>query len=235
MQKLSQSILKKIKNSHLKPRARWQFRLRDTVLWILAVVAVILAGIFIAGLIQDLIKAEWDIMHRYPGGKLGFIRQAISITWLIGIVAVVALAFVFFRKTKRGYRYGVFALAGIILTASLVLGASLIPTKIPEQMRDLRMQHLPERFNEERWLNPKEGFLIGEIIEIEDKLFILSALDQKVWEVGIEQAVIPPRLKLKVEELVRVVGKQTGEDTFQAEFVKPGIPPKFLRKLKMQN
>ena len=230
MNKLSKSVLNKIKSKHLKPRAHWQFVLKNIVLWGLVVVAVVAAGVFVASLIQELLEAEWDIAHRYPGGPLNFFRQAISVTWLIAIVATIALAFVFFRKTKRGYRYGVSALAGIILVASIVLGTSLAPTKIPEKFREFEMQNFGRRFDEQRWQAPEEGLLIGDIVEVGDELLVLSARDQKIWKVDISEAMVPPFLQMLEGENVRVIGEQTGEDSFRADFVKPGTPPNFSER-----
>lgn len=232
MNKFSKSILEKIKTEHLKPKARWQFVLKNIVLWSLAIVAVVAAGVFIASFIQDLLEAEWDIAHRYPGGQFHFLRQAISTTWLIAIAAVIALAFVFFRKTKRGYRYGVFVLAGIIFTSSVVLGTSLVPTKIPEKVRDFKAQKFGRNFDEQRWQNPQEGFLLGDIIEIEGQIFILSALDKKVWKVDALGSKMPPDFDLKQGDRVRVIGEKSGEDTFRADFVKPEKPSRFLRRDK---
>jgi hypothetical protein len=236
MDKLSKHILDKIKHEHSKPRAKWVFQARNVVFWVLAGVAVILAGLFLAGLLLDAFEAEWEIAGRYPGGYPNFLLHTFSWVWLFGIAAAVAAAYVVLRKTKRGYRYGILALSGVILVMSFAFGAALLGTPAPEKARDLRLE-LHKPMAEKLWQNPEKGLLVGVIVEFKGKLIILSAIDQSHWEVDVSSAHIAPMLKLREGEEIKVIGRSEKEGEFRAEFVYPAKPPRvkeFLRKKMMK-
>lgn len=233
MNKFSQSILERIKAEHRKPKARWIYLVYNISLWGFSLIAIFALGIFLAGLFLDISEAEWEIAGKYPGGLPSFLIQTFSWVWLAGIAAAVASAYVLMRKTKRGYRYGVLALAGVVFVASLTIGGALIFTPIPDAAQDLRWQrfHLPPP--DELWQAPKAGLLLGEIIEAHEKLIIVNAIDQSRWEVDIAKAKIPPMLELKLGLRIRALGKDQGENQFLADFVLPADPrtmPKFMRK-----
>ncbi len=230
MLKLSEKILEKIKSEKISPRDKWIFLAKNCGVWLLAILGVVLAGVFTGNFVSDLLLAEWDIFPRFPGGRINFLANAISVFLLAGIFATFVFAFFFFRKTKRGYRVGILVLAGMILVASAVGGISLFFTPLPLKFHEFRLQHFPPRFDSQKWMNPSEGFLFGEILEIGEKILILNALDNSVWEVDISEARIPPFLELKEKLKVRVIGEQIRDGEFRADFVKPGNPARNFTK-----
>jgi hypothetical protein len=232
MSKLTQSILAKIKEEKITPRAKAWFQTKNALVWGLAVIALILCGVLLASLMRELLEAEWEVASRWPGGGFRFIQEAISLISLVGIFAAFVIGFVFFRHTKRGYRYGVFMVGGVILVASLVLAFSLIPTEIPEKLRDFRENQLGiQPFDETPWKNPEAGFLIGTIQQSEDTLLILNALDNTIWQVGIGDADIAPMVKLQVGEEIRALGEKTGKDTFEADVILPRQPMRMMHNM----
>jgi hypothetical protein len=225
MSKLTKSILATIEKKKLTPHTKAWFQTKNSLVWGLVVLTIILAGVLLAGLIRELLEAEWEIASRYPGGSFRFIREAVSFLWLAGILSAFAMSFVFFRQTKRGYRYGVFGLGGVLIVASLALASSLIPTDIPGDLRDFREKQLGiPPFDEAQWLNPEEGFLIGKIQQSQNALLILNTLDKSLWEVGIGDAKIAPMMRLVIGEEIRAMGEKTGENSFEAEIVMPCHP-----------
>ncbi|MBU1089709.1 hypothetical protein KKF38_02870 [Patescibacteria group bacterium] len=232
MQKFSKKILAEIKKQKIEPRSRLIFLARNYGVWLLAILGIALSGIFLGNLISDLLLAEWDIFPNFPGGRINFLANAISIFWLAGIIAAFVFAFFLLRKTKRGYRIGILTLASVILIASATGGISLLFTPLPPKFRELRMQHFPPRFDEREWQNSAEGFLFGEIVEVKEKMFLLNALDHSIWEVDISKAQIPPFLELKEKLKVRVIGEQIRDGEFRADFVKPENPREILQKIR---
>lgn len=228
--KLSKNVLAKIKKDNISPREKWIFLAKNYGMWALAVVGIILAGIFVGNVIHEVMLGEWDIMHRFPGGQAHFLLQAIPFLWLLGLMAAFAFAYFLLRKTKRGYRFGMLAISGGIFVVSSVFGVALLSTPLPPKLREVRMEHFPPRFEQQRWMNPEQGFLFGEILSVDDQLFLLNAIDESVWEVDISEARIPPHLELDESLRVRVIGEDLGENTFLAEFVKEGD----LREMKLK-
>lgn len=236
MSKLTKSILETIKEKKITPKTKAWFQTKNSLVWVLAGLAILLAGVLFAALIRELLEAEWEIASRYPGGSFRFICEAVSFLWLAGIASAFAMSFVFFRHTKRGYRYGVFGVGGVLLVASLVLASSLIPTNIPGGLRDFREKQLGiPPFDEAQWLNPEEGFLIGKIQQAQDTLLILNALDKKLWEVGIGDAKIFPMMHFQIGEEIRAMGEKTGDASFEAEIVMPCHPQHRMMFFQREN
>ncbi|MFH1375408.1 MAG: hypothetical protein ABIH35_01925 [Patescibacteria group bacterium] len=231
MQKLSKQVLAKIKSEKISPKEKWTFLVRNYGIWVLAVLALILAGVFVGNAIHDLSFGEWGIMHRFPGGRWHFLRHALPLLWLVGITAAFIFAFALLRKTKRGYRYGTLVIAGVTLLTSVIGGLALLRTPLPRQILDFRMEHFPREFIKTEWMNPEEGLIFGEIIETGETILILNALDSSLWEVDISEALTPPFLELELGVDVRVIGEKIGEGKFKAEFVRPGDPRKILQKM----
>lgn len=235
MSQYSQKILAKIKSQKIAPRARWIFLAKNFGIWSLAVLAIIFAGIFLGNFVVDLISAEWEIFHRFPGGPVKFFRETISVFWLVGLVAAFIFAFFLFRKTRRGYRFGALALAGILLVASFAGGASLLSTPFPGQFREIHSKNFPPHFESKNWMNPDAGFIFGEIIELGETILILDSVDDSIWSVNFSAAKIAPRVELRLGERVRAVGARVDDENFTAEFIQPGEPrrsemPRFLRR-----
>ncbi|MCK5472146.1 hypothetical protein KAI54_03085 [Candidatus Gracilibacteria bacterium] len=230
MPELSKKILDKIKSEKISPREKWVFLAKNYGVWLLVIFGIVLAGIFVGNFVSDLLLAEWDIFPRFPGGRINFLANAISVFLLAGIFAASVFTFFFFRKTKRGYRVGILALAGMILVMSAVGGISLLSTPLPLKFHEIRLQHFPPHLDPQKWMNPSEGFLFGEILEIGEKILILNAFDNLMWEVDVSDARIPPFLELKEELKVRVIGEQIRDGEFRADFVKSGNPRRDFTK-----
>lgn len=224
MPNLSEKILDKIKSEKISPREKWIFLAKNYGIWVLAILGILLAGIFTGNLIHEFAMEEWDIAHHFPGGRANFLFHAIPFLWLFGIASTFAFAFFLLRKTKKGYKFGILAISGVIFIASGVCGVALLSTPLPPKFREFRMQNFPPPFEASEWNNPSEGLLLGEIIEIGEKILILDAFDESIWEVDISDAKIPPVLELIVGMKIRVIGEKISDGKFEAEFIKPEKP-----------
>jgi len=234
MNNLSKKILAKIESQKISPRGKWIFFLKNYGVWIAVVLGIIFVGIFLSNVIHEFVMGEWDIYARFPGGKANFIFHTIPFLWLLGIISAFAFAYFLFRKTRRGYRFGILTISGAIFIVSGICGIALFSTPLPPKFREFRMQHFQSDFDSQKWMNPSEGFLFGEILEAETEgeFFILNAIDNSVWEVDISIARIPRFLELRKGEDVRVIGEQIREGKFKADFVKSGNLREDMHRLK---
>lgn len=234
MPQFSKKVLAKIKSEKISPKEKWVFLVQNYGIWVLAFTALLLAIVFVGNAMHDLSLGEWDIMHHFPGGRLHFLRHALPLLWLGGVTAAFIFAFALLRKTKRGYRYGVLVIAGVILLASVVGGLALLRTPLPRQMLNFQMKHFPSKFIEAEWMNPEKGLLFGELVEAGETILILDALDNSTWQVNVSEARIPPFLELTRGNKIRAIGGQTGMREFWAKFIKSGEPPKVLQRKMFQ-
>lgn len=222
MSKMSQNILKQIQKEDRKPLPSWKFVLKNSVIWVLVGGAVICAAIFMGTQLAQFIHAEWGIATRWPGGRMGFVQHSMSWLWICGILLSSAGAYIFFRHTKRGYRYSFAWVSVIMLTVLVTGGALLTSTPIPTQLSEWHDKKLPPKIDVARFHNPEEGRLIGEILSEEDNTIFLEAIDQHVWELWVFQdyAVLP-------EDLVQVFGEVIDPSTFAVLSIHT-IPPHYF-------
>lgn len=239
MQKLSKKILAEIKQQKIAPRERWIFLAKNYGIWIAAIVGIILAGIFVGNAIHEFTLGEWDISHRFPGGRIQFLLHTLPLLWLLGLAAAATFTFFLLRKTKRGYRFGVLAVSGAIFVVSGIFGVALLSTSLPPKFHELRVKNFPPRFDQQEWQKPADGFLFGEILAIQEKILMLDALDDSIWEIDFAKAKIQPRLELSVGEKIRVIGAKLEDKKFTADFLLAEKPPKIReimdeRKMRMR-
>ncbi|MFH0833823.1 MAG: hypothetical protein V2A63_00325 [Patescibacteria group bacterium] len=233
MQKLSKKILAEIKKQHLAPRERWVFLAKNYGIWALAFLAIFLAVAFVSSLASEVQEAEWELLPHFPGGPSNFLWHTVPIFWLVALLAAGAFAYFFLRHTKSGYRFGLLTVLGVIGAVSLLGGFALLATPLPPQFVAFRLHNFPPPFEEAEWQNPAEGFLLGQIVQLGDKVFLLNDSDQTVWEVDYSEAQIPPRLELQVGMQVRAIGAQTGDKEFAADFIFPKMPHALLHREMM--
>lgn len=221
MSKMSQSILEKIKQEHRMPVPHWRFVFKNIVVWTLVVSTVILSAVFLGTQLAQLLNAEWLIADRWPGGRIGFLRESISWLWVMGVLLCGIGAITFLRWTKRGYRYSFAWMSFLLIAATVTTGGLLLPTGVPQQFRIWHDQYLPPKIDVARFHNPAEGRLMGEIISEADDTLLLEAVDQQVWELWVfqEYAVIP-------EDLVEVFGEVIDPSTFAVLSIR-SIPPHY--------
>ena len=71
------------------------------------------------------------------------------------------------------------------------------------------------------WSMPKEGYLSGKILSVQTETFTLQDFHQKIWMIRFEDAFFPPMVQIEPGEQVKMTGKMTGADTFNAEQIRP--------------
>jgi Zn-dependent protease with chaperone function len=209
MSKLSQSILEKIRKEHREPLPHWRFVAMRVLIWLVVIVAIIIASVSLGTQLAQLINAEWGIATRWPGGNFGFLRETISWLWIGGIILSLLGAVIFFRHTKRGYRYSFVFISFVLITTSATAGTLLLSTSFPQKFKTIHDQYLPPKINVMNFHTPGEGRLVGEIISEEDDTIFLEAIDKHIWELWVfqEYAVLPA-------DLVQVFGEVIDPSTF---------------------
>lgn len=182
MSKLSKTILEKIQKEHKKPTPRWMFLLKNIFIWGLLITSVFFVGMFLGGIILNLMSLNWEIAPRWPGAHFGFLHDALEGVWILGIVLALIGSVLFFRSTKRGYRYGVSVVVSVLLLLSFGLGAVFLFTPIPGFMHEWHGQNMPMTIHMNEFHYPEKGRLIGDLIEINGDTAYLQAPDQTEWE-----------------------------------------------------
>ena len=88
------------------------------------------------------------------------------------------------------------------------------------------------------WMEPTEGRIIGEVIQLEESALGLKDINQENWVIHIES--VPPenRSFIEIGSSVRAIGELTGDHDFTACDILPGTrrpipPPQKLNERKI--
>ena len=243
MSNLSKSIIDKIKKKHLKPTSKWIFHFKHSIMWGLFGLSVLFGSIAISIIFFQFRDAGWDIYSQMNDGVVEFILLALPYFWLVLMVGFLTLAYYHFRHTKKGYRYNIFAIIGLSLLTSLMLGSALYASGFSERLETL-FQEIPhyEKLHVGKrllWHRPDQGFLAGTILQMGNgKIILLQDFRQEKWNVDIQDAKARKDIELKRGLRVRITGTDMGKHEFKAFGVapwhRPMEPPPFFQRIKLK-
>lgn len=224
---IADSIMEKIEKEAIAPKPRWEFLLKNYLIWAVGFLALLVGGIATSSVIFAFRNGDWALYRRLSGGLLPHIFAVLPAVWLVLLVVFVALAIYQIQHTKRGYRYPLSLILGAIVMVSWLLGfwiyafgyAYLIDTHVGRIFPAYR--GLEER-REERWNRPEEGIIAGVVIgTTTDTVYSIRAFSGEVWEVSIDRLEAFDAIVLSSANEVGIVGNKTGTSTFEACAVRP--------------
>ncbi len=226
MSNLSKSIIDKIKKEKVKPTPKWVFLLKYSVVWGLFVSSVVFGSIAMSIIFFQYRDATGEIYNQMGDGVVEFTLLALPYFWILLMIGFLLLAHYHFHFTKKGHRYNVFAIMGLSLIVSLVLGSALYASGFSEKLENL-FQEIPnyERLHIGKrmlWQRPNAGRLAGTIMQIEgEKILILQDFQQNVWWVETQNAKRHPQVILQKGERIRAMGERLEGGHFRADIIGP--------------
>jgi len=118
-----ENFLHQIKEKHILPKPKWQFLLKNFVIWSLGFFSLILGAASMSLIFYMIGNEDVGAYGRAGSNLLEALSFIIPFFWVI-CLAIFALAVYFYVKhTKKGYKYSTKKIILIIIGASLILGA----------------------------------------------------------------------------------------------------------------
>lgn len=228
-QNFEDKILQTIKEHKLMPTPRWQFLLKDYLVWTLAVIALLVGSLAVAVIIHLVQNNDWTMYERIDDTLLGFVLMTLPYFWLVCLLAFIGLGYYNFQHTKRGYRLPFQAIVLGNIAISLALGTMLYYIGIGQAIDEAMTEAVPaygQFINPRRmrWSQPQRGVLAGVIITIENKNnFSLVDFNGQQWTVQAQNALVPPHFVLMPNQRVRMIGQRIDYAIFMAERIMPWI------------
>ena len=223
---LPDNIIKIIDERNLTPIPRWHFLLKRSVFWTTASLAVLLGGLAVSVIIFVYFDHDTEGMIYLNQGLVDNILMTIPYFWLVSLSLLIALTHISIRHTKGGYRFGVLRVAGIALIASLALGFVFDEFDVGKNINESLSESIPY-YNSlvytstDEWSQPEKGLLGGTVLTVADTNGVsIRDFRKKEWRINFqgfdaEDISLVPR----PGERLRAVGKDLGNNTFQAEQV----------------
>ncbi|MFA6519030.1 MAG: hypothetical protein WCV93_05290 [Candidatus Shapirobacteria bacterium] len=205
---ISDETLELIKQQKIKPISRWEFVIRN---WVLVfglmgclVLLVLGFGLSWFGLVDNII---------------------VPYLWLVVVVVFLVLSFSLFEMTKKAYRFQKWQVVMFMVIIGLVLGGGLFRIGWANRIDRGLETNLPYYrhvvpIKIETWSRPEAGYLSGTIIGTNKSYFEIKDFAGKIWTIG-GDPLIRGRVQMIVGEEIKLIGKQTGTNSFVVDEVRP--------------
>jgi hypothetical protein len=119
----TKNILSAIQEQQVKPRSKWFFVVRNTILWVPGVVTTLLGAYTVAGVVYGVMHVE-VVQGKYIelGGNPLFYVPIMPLLWVASFGLFSLVSIVLLRKTHNGYRHTTLQLLSISAASSIVIG-----------------------------------------------------------------------------------------------------------------
>ena len=228
---LRKKILEKIEKRHLKPKPKWNFVMKNYMVWAIATVSIFIGSLASAVMIFMIRNNDWELLPYISGSKLGYLLASLPYFWLLSIIVLVAVAFYNLKHTKKGYRYPVMIVIIVTVGSSVLLGGvfhavgwgQAIDNELSENV-SLYRDHLDPR--RRMWSQAEGGFLAGTIIVLDnEQIFTMRSINGEEWQILYAEARIVGPKDLQINIPVKVIGKKQAEYMIKAELIKTMMGP----------
>lgn len=184
---ISEKVLKTIEDNDIRPRARWKFVIKNTVIWFVGLLAIIAGTLGVSTLLHLIQDNDWNVYQYFGRTFFEHVLAVFPYFWLVALAAFVFLAYILIRRTRTGYRYTTLVFITTILSTSVLLGVIFFMFGTGEYVENTLSENigvyaaLPHN-KLSIWNKPRIGLLSGTITEIEGTdEFILNDFTNQEW------------------------------------------------------
>jgi len=227
MTDIGKNVLQKIKKEKIQPFSKKHFFLKKSFIWTLFGLSILLGIIASSVTIFQLKHTDWELYDRSNYSLFEFLAMAIPYFWLIFLMIFIGIAYNYFRRTEKGYRYNTLLIITISVIVSIIGGIGVYQTGFSEKLEAVFQENIPvyrmiNRGRHRMWMSPEQGFLAGEIKEINSAQEIeLIDLHGNNWIIDISNAFWRGRLRSEVGLEIKIIGKIKVEGQFVANEIRP--------------
>lgn len=237
---LSDKVFDTIKTQKITPKPRWQFLLKDWVIWFFSVVCLIIGSLAFSVILYLIINSDWSIYKQIDDSFWDFVLLSMPYFWIIFLILFIFAANYNFKHTKKGYKYELHYVVIITILISMALGLFMFAFGAGRAIDNVLADRIPAytKIIDRRvqlWSQPEKGLLAGEVIYVRGpRDFDLKAFDNKVYPVNAKGAEVIPNIDMKTGYKIRMIGSFE-DKIFNAKKIIPLRPirnPAMLKKLK---
>ena len=230
MEKVTKNTLQKIKKENIKPIPKWQFLLKDSLVWGLFVLNLILGSIGFA--ISLYIFGNNDVIldSSLVSNVWEWIILSIPLAWILLTVLFLFIAYYNFKHTKDGYRFNVVKIFIINIVVSVVLGVVINGLGLSQKLNTIFSDHIPfynhtMDLRSDIWMRPESGYLAGTIVDInsDTKILKIEDLKGKIWDIQYQDATVKGRVVLELGEEIKIVGNAVTDNVVEASEIRPWV------------
>lgn len=217
-----ENVLHKIKEEKITPKPKWQFLFKNSLIWTLGIIALILGAIS-TSLVFYMVTGEDVGLGRNGGSIFEALLFVVPFFWLICLAIFALAVFYYIKHTKKGYKYSARTIILAIVVISVVFGGALSALGVDRVIDDVLGEKAPmyDRVINPRmdyWSNPTSGRLMGMVVSEEKPItYYLVDRNGEAWVTQVQEE--EEGDKIEVGYPVRLVGEKTGDHSFMIKEV----------------
>jgi hypothetical protein len=222
----SERLLQTIKEQNIRPTPGWQFRIRNLLVWSGFSISVLFGALAFSVILFAIQQADFQALKHISHSWLELFLGLLPFFWLIALIVFLLIAMISILHSKTGYKLTLAKLAGISALLSILFGTIFFIGGGGQKLENSFSLNvsLYESIQEKKiklWSRPQNGYLSGQIQDVQDSTIKLLDFNNKTWIVRYENSFIPPSVMLEQEERIKLSGKMVNSDTFTAEEIRP--------------
>ncbi len=224
---ISNKVLEKLKEEKIKPIPRWWYVLKNTTIWLLLIVLLLMGAAMTSLALGDIIDGDWDIQPMMGIHLLTFIFMTFPFIWVIVGLVIIFLAYYDFKYLPKSYKIGGQKYLIMIIAIVLSLGLGIYYVGGHNPIKQL-LNHLPpvhdwEKQKDMRWVNPNGGLLAGTIVKVNDEesFVIKDVLMNQEWTIDASEAKKAKGVSIKENENIKMIGEMKEGNNFIAKDIRP--------------
>lgn len=223
MNDTGQKILEKIKEEHIKLKPKWEFLLKNYVIWALFVVAIIIGSLAFGVMIFMVFHTDWQ----YSTGQIGLVRNlliSLPYFWFLILIIFLAIAFYNLKHTKKGYKYNPLLIVSSSILISIIIGSVVYALGGGEKLEDIFYRRVPfyqqiMKFRGRMLLNPERGVIPGVIVEVSQNNIKIRDFRGNIWSITTSTD------QFTVGQRIILFGKKISGEKFESNIIRPWFLP----------
>ncbi|MFH0818567.1 MAG: hypothetical protein V1898_01070 [Patescibacteria group bacterium] len=225
MNNLADKISQAIKEQAIKPKPKWNFTIKEILIWLFIVICLLIIGLLMA--------VNWEIIYQQQVSLLFqkshdylMLLKTVPYFWLLLCLGLAIFTYYEFCHTKSGYKINFIYFVSGIMSLTLILSGifyfagvgELVEAKLEQQESYHYVVMVPKK----NWSQPELGILGGKIIDIKNPYFILNDWNEENWLIKVyPDTIIKPNNLIMKGEYVRLLGEIEDEHSFKAIIIMP--------------
>ncbi|MFH1412956.1 MAG: hypothetical protein ABIG10_02925 [bacterium] len=222
-QKFTKRVLKTIKEKKILPKPKLEFVLKNLAIWLLGILFLLIGSMASAVIIYMVRHNDWYLSDHLSDSPLAFVFATLPYFWLIILALFIFVAYYQIKCTREGYKYRICNIIALIFIFSVLLGQIFYNFGLGQKID----MHLSDNFdfynkrlchNSVVWNRPDRGIIIGIVEDVINQEIIIHDLDNKHWQVSINQIKTDPRLS--IGNKIKIIGEILNKDHFLADEIR---------------
>ncbi len=226
---VTKKVLDTIRDAHLTPKPRWNFLLKEKIIWGIGVVLALLGGLAFSIVLHSVRTGDLDLYTHTNSGFIKLFFVTLPYVWVFFIILFGIIAYFDIRKTKIGYRYTILYIIGGIVLTSVVFGTMFDFFGVGKRFEHTCAMHIGAYqklscFQESLLHDPEHGIIVGDVVSFskEPPVLIVRDISDIQWNIlSMKNRNILETQNFIIGSKIKIIGERIEQNNFIASEIRP--------------